>query len=104
MVNGSLAIDDMNQANTTVASIFGNTDILVLISSDLIKYTQDDTHLQNVIRHDHNSWPVKDKLTSEMKPFHDVPHSLSLNENNLLTGFMCYCACSTSSTCISARL
>ena len=63
MVSGSRAIDDMNQASTTVASIFGNTDIPVLISSDLIKYMQDDMQLQHVIRHVRSSWPEKAKLT-----------------------------------------
>ena len=80
-----LAIDDMNQASTTVASIFGNTDISVLLSSDLIKYTQEDVQLQNVIRHVRDGWPEKAKLTSEMKLFHDVRLSLSLNDDNLLT-------------------
>ena len=85
MVSSSPAIDYMNQASSTVASIFGNTDIPVLISNDLIKYTQDDMQLQHVIRHVRDGWPEKAKLTSEIKPFHDVRHSLSLNDDNLLT-------------------
>ena len=89
MVSGSPAIDDMNQAITTVASIFGNTDIPVVISSDLIKYTQDDMQLQYVIRHVRVDWSEKAKLTSEMKPFHDVWHSLSLNDDNLLAQDSC---------------
>ena len=89
MVSGSLAINDMNQVSTIVASIFGNTDILVLISSDLIKYTWYDMQLQNVIPHVRDGWPEKAKLTNEMKPFHDVRHSLSLNDDYLLTHDSC---------------
>ena len=99
MVRGSPAIDDVNQASTTVASIFDNADIPVLISSDLIKYTQDDMQLKHVIRHVRNGWPEKAKLTSKMKSFHDV----RLNDDNLLTQDSCYCACSTLRTRISAR-
>ena len=41
--------------------------------------------LQNVICHVRDGWPEKAKLTSKIKPFPDVWHSLSLNDDNLLT-------------------
>ena len=84
--------DDINHASTIVASIFGSTNIPILISSDFIKYSQDDLQLQNVIRLSRDSWPEKAKLTSEMKPFRDMRHSLSLDEDNLLTQDSCVVA------------
>ncbi len=68
----------------TVATIFGSTDIPVLLSSELQMETTKDTALQAVLQLVSSGWPSRSNLSAELKPYHDVRQALSSSDEGLL--------------------
>ncbi len=68
----------------TVATIFGNSELPVLLASELQVATTGDVTLQTALRHVSEGWCGRSSLAAELKSFYDVRETLSCSDEGLL--------------------
>lgn len=68
----------------TIATIFGSSDIPVLLATELQVATAGDDTLKTVLRYVSKGWCARSTLVAELKPYHDVCESLSCSDEGLL--------------------
>jgi hypothetical protein len=68
----------------TIATIFGSSDIPVLLATELQVATAGDDTLKTVLRYVSKGWCSRSTLVAELKPYHDVCELLSCSDEGLL--------------------
>jgi hypothetical protein len=68
----------------TVSTIFGSTDIPVLMSAELQAATSSDAMLQTVCQRVTDGWPTKPCVPAKLRPYHDVRAALPISDDGLL--------------------
>ena len=82
-INSSESDNDLN-ASLTISTIFGSTDIPVILVSELQVASAKDTVIQKALGFVSEGWCSKSSLPPELKPFHDVRETLSCSDEHLL--------------------
>ena len=68
----------------TISTIFGGTDIPVLLSHELQEATINDVELQAVLQRVTDVWEPKSVLAAELRTYFDVRDTLSRSDDGLL--------------------
>lgn len=68
----------------TISTIFGGTDIPVLLSHELQEATISDTELHTVLQRVTDGWQPKSAVAAELQPYFDVWYTLSRSDDGLL--------------------
>jgi transposase InsO family protein len=68
----------------TISTIFGSTDLPVLLSHELQTATTNDVELQAVLQRVSEGWKARTTLAAELRPYHDVRETLSTSDDHLL--------------------